>query len=215
MICVGLLSASCDRLLSTIDVMIAAAVQALGCPRCGGALYAAHYHRKTRGTSDDDGPARHLRLSWCCGREGCRTRITPPSVRFLGQHVYAGCSIAALQCTPVHSDSERQLRQETGCSRQSMTRWRDRFQERWKSGMGRVIAAHLPRDVSQRQNPRRVLNCWIGRWPYQVVRWHLLIHAWTGGRHWPPDAYRYEPINAQKMDFASQLHDLQAARCTF
>jgi hypothetical protein len=31
-----------------------------------------------------------MRLSFCCGEEGCRKRTTPASVRFLGRRVYWG-----------------------------------------------------------------------------------------------------------------------------
>jgi len=33
------------------------------------------------------------RLSFCCAREGCRRRSTPPSVRFLGRKVYLGVMV--------------------------------------------------------------------------------------------------------------------------
>jgi hypothetical protein len=33
------------------------------------------------------------RFSLCCGREGCRRRATPPSVRFLGRRVYVGAVV--------------------------------------------------------------------------------------------------------------------------
>ena len=33
------------------------------------------------------------RFSLCCGREGCRHRATPPSVRFLGRRVYVGAVV--------------------------------------------------------------------------------------------------------------------------
>jgi hypothetical protein len=33
------------------------------------------------------------RFSLCCGREGCRRRATPPSIRFLGRRVYVGAAV--------------------------------------------------------------------------------------------------------------------------
>jgi len=33
------------------------------------------------------------RLSFCCSREGCRKRVTPPSVRFLGRKVYLAAMV--------------------------------------------------------------------------------------------------------------------------
>ena len=34
-----------------------------------------------------------IRLSFCCDRDGCRKRTTPPSVRFLGRKVYLGAIV--------------------------------------------------------------------------------------------------------------------------
>jgi hypothetical protein len=33
------------------------------------------------------------RTSFCCHRDGCRERATPPSVVFLGRRVYAGAAV--------------------------------------------------------------------------------------------------------------------------
>ena len=33
------------------------------------------------------------RFSFCCDRDGCRKRVTPPSVRFLGRRVYLGAVV--------------------------------------------------------------------------------------------------------------------------
>lgn len=57
-------------------------------PFCGGPLHCAHYLRKPRGGPPDLDEAFEIRFSLCCGREGCRRRILPPSVRFLGRKLY-------------------------------------------------------------------------------------------------------------------------------
>ena len=89
------------RQLSELDRQIAAQVQSQGCP-CGGVLHRACYPRKPRGA------ARKLlteqyesRLSFCCNKEGCRRRTTPPSVRYLGRRVYLGV-IVILACAITH-----------------------------------------------------------------------------------------------------------------
>jgi hypothetical protein len=73
-----------------------ASPDAYGCVVCGGALHRGNFSRKTRGfgpgidaecLAGEPGP--DLRLSFCCEREGCRTRHTPASMRFLGRRVYA------------------------------------------------------------------------------------------------------------------------------
>ena len=34
-----------------------------------------------------------IRLSFCCDRDGCRKRVTPPSVRFLGRKVFLAVAV--------------------------------------------------------------------------------------------------------------------------
>lgn len=59
-----------------------------GCPHCGGRLDQANYPRKPRGMPAPADPHLEVRLSFCCCRDGCRRRVTPPSLRFLGRRVY-------------------------------------------------------------------------------------------------------------------------------
>ena len=71
------------------DASIAATVASQGCPSCGGPLHVANYERKPRGgVFAVAGEGFSLRHSLCCGRRGCRQRVLPPSLRFLGRRVY-------------------------------------------------------------------------------------------------------------------------------
>jgi len=73
------------------DADIAARVKAQGCPHCQGRLDRADYPRKPRGGGlAPAGEDVLRRISLCCAREGCRRRVTPPSVVFLGRRVYLG-----------------------------------------------------------------------------------------------------------------------------
>jgi len=85
-------------LLLALDQRAFEQVRAARCRRCEGPLFAAHYRRKPRGLSEDAAEAGQYgkRLSLCCGREGCRARATPPSVRFLGRRVYAAIAMLLL-----------------------------------------------------------------------------------------------------------------------
>jgi hypothetical protein len=75
--------------LEEFDRQIAEAVAATGCRHCGGPLHQGNYKRKPRGGNVAEvGEAFRLRHSLCCGREGCRKRALPPSLRFLGRRVY-------------------------------------------------------------------------------------------------------------------------------
>ncbi len=82
------------HLLDAEDARTAAAVKAADCPDCGGRLDQANYPRKPRG--GEVGAAGEIlvrRRSFCCCREGCRHRRTPPSLVFLGRRVYLAVTI--------------------------------------------------------------------------------------------------------------------------
>jgi len=73
--------------LFSVDRNLAATAREAGCS-CGGRLHRADYLRKPRGGPKGLSREHCYRLSFCCGRAGCRKRLTPPSVRFLGRKVY-------------------------------------------------------------------------------------------------------------------------------
>jgi hypothetical protein len=81
--------ASFFELLLRFDEDLAEQSRAEGCA-CGGALHRACYERKPRGGPPGLGPEHAVRFSSCCEREGCRRRVTPPSLRFLGRKVFFG-----------------------------------------------------------------------------------------------------------------------------
>src|SRR5262245_19283304 len=63
-----------------------------GCS-CGGRLHCANYPRAPRCGSDHLPEEYRCRFSFCCYRDGCRRRMTPPSVGFLGRKVYLGAIV--------------------------------------------------------------------------------------------------------------------------
>jgi hypothetical protein len=110
--------------LFAIDQDLAETARKQGCP-CGGRLHCANYPRKPRGTSVELPEPQRVRLSFCCDRDGCRKRVTPPSVRFLGPKVYLGAVvilISALRQGP----SPRRIRELSklfGADRRTIARW--------------------------------------------------------------------------------------------
>lgn len=82
-------------LLLTLDEDLAAEVRLAGCG-CGGALHGAAYERKPRGGPAGLARGSAIRFSFCCARDGCRRRMTPPSLRFLGRKVYFGVLVLLL-----------------------------------------------------------------------------------------------------------------------
>ena len=112
------------ELLLEADRQIAAEVHGKGCPVCCGKLHVAAYRRKPR--SGIALPAAYdSRFSFCCAEDGCRKRVTPASLRFLGRRVYLGL-IVVLVATLRHGPSPtrvRKLRELTGASRRTVERW--------------------------------------------------------------------------------------------
>lgn len=113
------------QLLEKVDGDFAEEAHQQGCLFCGGALHRADYDRKPRG-----GPQWDWRHSFCCAKEDCRRRRTPPSVRFLGRKVYAGFVVVLLS-TMLHglnAERVRRIRQllntDDRIDRRTLERWR-------------------------------------------------------------------------------------------
>ena len=75
--------------LLSIDKDLAECARREAC-LCGGRLHCANYPRAPRSGLDHLPEEYRCRFSFCCDRDGCRKRVTPPSVRFLGRKVYLG-----------------------------------------------------------------------------------------------------------------------------
>lgn len=113
------------ELLERFDEELADATHAEGCA-CGGRLHRAAYPRKPRGGPEDLKRGYDLRHSFCCAEDGCRRRVTPPSLRFLGRKVYLGAVVllaTAMQhgLTPTRTSRLREL---VGVSGRTLRRWR-------------------------------------------------------------------------------------------
>lgn len=111
--------------LLQIDEATCREVAARGCPHCPGRLHRADYPRKPRGgLLGGAGEAFSKRLSLCCGREGCRRRTTPPSVRFLGRRVYLGV-VLLLASALMNMLALAAVARETEVSARTLRRWSD------------------------------------------------------------------------------------------
>jgi hypothetical protein len=141
--------------LVLFDEDLAALARAAGCP-CGGRLHAAHYPRKPRGGPADLGPEYDRRWSFCCDRHGCRQRVTPASVRFLGRRVYLGVTVVLVTIMAHGLTAGRlsRLRSELGgsLSVRTIERWRHWWRALfpaspfWKKARGRFVpAVEIPR----------------------------------------------------------------------
>jgi hypothetical protein len=117
-------------LLLRFDEDLARQTRDAKCP-CGGVLHSARYPRKPRGGPGMLGREHNRRASFCCSKDGCRRRCTPPSLRFLGRKVFFGVVVVLL---PILRDGPsperlRRLEQRFGVSRRTLCRWRQWWRE--------------------------------------------------------------------------------------
>jgi hypothetical protein len=162
--------------LQRFDEDLAAEHRAGGCPRCAGVLHSARYPRKPRGVAGLNSEY-DRRLSFCCAREGCRKRVTPPSLRFLGRKVYLSAVVvlvSVLRCglTPARM---RYLQEWVGVSRRTVMRWRRWWCEEliatpfWRAASGRLMPP-----VEHRELPASLLERFAGTTRERLVsllRW--------------------------------------------
>jgi hypothetical protein len=159
---VFLSSAKFWSLLLRLDEDLAAEVRAAGCAACGGVLHSARYPRKPRGIGRrvlGDEYAR--RLSFCCDREGCRQRCTPPSVRFLGRRVFLGAVVVLITALSAGLTGRRvaALQEAFGVSVRTLRRWRAWWGKEFvASTLWPRLRARLASPISPEQLPGALLE---------------------------------------------------------
>lgn len=141
--------------IEQIDEAIACNVAAARCPVCGGPLHRGDYDRKPRGGSIAPWGERSMRrFSLCCGREGCRKRALPPSLRFLGRRVYLGVVVI------VASLIAQEIARTTAISRAAIT-----------------LPAITPAGAIQQRTgvPARTVDRWLAWWRGPFTRTEVLV----------------------------------------
>jgi hypothetical protein len=158
--------------LGACDRELAAEARAGGCLVCGGPVHAARYPRKPRGGPADLGTACDTRESFCCARDGCRKRRTPPSLRFLGRKVYLGAVVvlvAAMRHGPTPTRVAR-LRALVGASPRTLARWRWWWREAFAtSAFWRAAAGRFGTPVARERLPASLLERFAGDARAQLV----------------------------------------------
>jgi hypothetical protein len=143
--------------LTAIDEAIVAQAAQQPCADCGGPLYRGDYPRKPRGGRLAIAAEEMCRrFSLCCGRDGCRHRATPPSVRFLGRRVYVGAVVIVASAIALSAMAVRTLVDVTGVPARTLRRWRHWWQgpftdsAPFKELSARLVAAlaHQPLPVA-------------------------------------------------------------------
>lgn len=126
-----LADASFFEFLLSCDVDLAEDARARGCVFCTDVLHRADYKRRPRGEPRGLGEEFARRLSFCCARDGCRKRMTPPSLRFLGRRVYLGAVVVLVSAmregpTPTRLD---RLQEVLGVCARTVRRWQQWWRE--------------------------------------------------------------------------------------
>lgn len=146
-------------ILSRIEHDLAERTRAAGCPFCQSRLHSARYPRKPR-CGMDLGPEWQWRLSFCCAAEGCRKRVTPPSVRFLGRRVFPAAVVVLVAALSFGATARRQsiLRKAIGVDRKTLARWRQWWREVFpKTSFWKVASARFLPSVQIAKLPTSLL----------------------------------------------------------
>src|SRR5262249_40100941 len=169
-------SASFWFFLLAVDEDLAEQTRKNGCP-CSGRLHAANYLRKPRGTPDQLPEPQRLRHHFCCEREGCRKRATPPSVRFLGRKVYLAAIvilISAMRQGPTPR-RVRELSERFGADESTIARWQTFWREHFpQTPFWKVARAGFVTLGKVKSLPYSLVDAFLRRHPPREG-WTLLL----------------------------------------
>jgi len=162
--------------LLAIDQDLAETTRKKACP-CGGHLHCANYLRKPMGTLVQLPKEQRLRLSFCCDRDGCRKRATPPSVRFLGPKVYLA-AIVIVVSTMRQGPTPRRVRELSrrfGADGCTIARWQVFWREHFpQTPFWKVARAQLVPVVEIVSLPYSLVDAFLHRHP-RCRGWTLLL----------------------------------------
>jgi len=148
--------------LFSIDQDLAQTAQQKACS-CGGRLHHADYPRKPRGAEDLPEDYAY-RFSFCCERDGCRKRLTPPSVRFLGRKVYLFAVVVLVSAMRQGPSPRRvhELSQFFGADRRTIARWQVFWREHVpQAPFWKIARARLPATTASILLPRSLLDVFL------------------------------------------------------
>lgn len=95
------------------------------CRFCGDRLHRGYYLRKPRAPGIDLSAEFCVRPSFCCRRDGCRRRMTPALLRFLGRKVYVSIVVVLVAAMTQGPSAKRlcAIEAEIGIAPQTVRRW--------------------------------------------------------------------------------------------
>ena len=178
------------ELLLAIDRDLADAARASGCEHCGGCLHSARFPRKPHGRpkSLDGrlGPEHDSRFSFCCAVDGCRSRETPASVRFLGRRIFIAAFVVLISLLRDGVTDARLegLAQVVTIDRRTVARWRRWWRDSFTTTpFWQVARARLMPPVEHARLPASLLERFAGDDADALVALLRFLGPVTGGRN--------------------------------
>ena len=172
------------ELLLACDRDLAAAARIAGCPQCNGTVHSANYCRKPRGRGCAVGAEHDRRFSFCCAVDGCRSRLTPPSLRFLGRKVYLA-AVVVLVSMLQHNVTERRLwrlSEAVAVDRRTVLRWRLWWRRDFRaSAFWQLARAKLMPPVDEARLPAALIERFRGEGVERLMALLRFIAPLTGG----------------------------------
>lgn len=172
------------ELLLTIDRGLADACRAEGCELCGGRLHSARYPRKPRGRACRLGPEHDQRFSFCCAVDGCRSRETPASLRFLGRRVYVAAIVVLIAILRHGATDARMARlsEVVSVDRRTVARWRSWWRRIFAATpFWQIARARFMPPVDQHRLPASLLDRFTGDGAEPLVALLRFLGPVTGG----------------------------------
>jgi len=168
------------RWLLRIDQELALERRGVGCA-CGGVLHVDDYPRKPRGCPVEMRADFSWRFGFCCNR--CRTRATPPSVRFLGRRVYLALAVVLMSTprpgpTPTAAAAHAATVLEVPV--RTLQRWRQWWQERLPlSAFWQIAGARFMPPVLATELPGALLARFVGTAAEALLRLLVFLSPLT------------------------------------
>jgi hypothetical protein len=170
--------------LLAFDRDLAASARAARCWLCGGALHSASYDRKPRGCPGGLGQGYAERFSFCCAVDGCRKRTTPPSLRFLGRHIYLATVVTLISALMLGTTPSRLARLSIvpGLDRRTLARWRVWWRSAFTdSAFAPVAMATVMPPIDIAALPVSLLDRFAGDVREQLIALLRFLGPLTGG----------------------------------
>ena len=171
---------ACDRDLADL-------CRAEGCA-CGGRLHSARFPRQPRGLSKSLrsrlGPEYDQRFSFCCAVDGCRTRETPASLRFLGRKIYLAGIVVLISMlrNGVTTSRMQGIREVVSVDRRTVERWRVWWRDAFTaSPFWRIARAAFMPPVDRDRLPAALIERFTGGDQEQLLGLLRFLGPITGG----------------------------------